>query len=947
LKRILTTLIILFIFATIGSAALSGAPSGLSATVSGSQIDLSWTGSTTDTNGTVFYKLFRDTNPGVTTGDANIAFTTSTSFSDTNAVAGTTYYYSVLAHDTNDVSESSLSNEDNATIPVDSTPPTTSITDVNGDTSAPYWARTTQAVSLVIDAGESGTECKWSDTNWGVTAYSGLGAVCTTSGNAATCDLGTRSETTSTNITTYYNCKDSSDNATGGLQLDFGNDATAPTGAISSSASNDTVTVTYSGSDAHSGTAKFEVKADSGSWVDKGSSGGSHTFNNQSNGDHTYYLRVTDNSGNTFETSTSQNVDYTSSSGAPTGTPTISSPTHDEGEWTSDDEPEFDWSSVSNTDDYRYALNEEDDYTIDDGDDSTGTTREYNYGDLDDNIYWFHVAGCNSSGCGPTDHYKIKIDKTGPDVPTNIFGISQSDGSIYLSWDEPDDRPSGDNSGIKEYTVYRSKDNDFELRDPGVKKFTGIERTNFTDEDSSLVKGIAYYYRVQAFDNVDNEGVRSVDKKVLLSGGSCPLGIDINIPENVKAGELIIDITVSGGDLFKADIKVKMPGRGYETLSTNNEGTIFGETYQVPEEITGTGSILVQGEDIEENTCEKQMEFTVDSVKPEITIDSPAEGEKVGGQILIKVSASDADSGIEKVEAFVEGIRIGTLEKKDDFYEFSWNSNSKLNKTYKLEVSAQDKAGNKNVAEIEIEVYNMNEEIFIEKQGTFNTANLMTIFRNAGIKEELLSEAQTLFMENSPERKLLITRTDNGLKATIIITFKNSGQIKTLQLIEVIPKGVTNNADNIISDQQFSVVQQDPIIKFDLGEVANNKEVTIEYIVATGLTDQQANDVASQFDSYKAPPVLLEQSRQDPIEITPLSDILWIVFIIAAILIILLGGIGILGGGAFLFHRMKKNENGLKSEGLHTVYKGKTSGIGGLFKKEPEEKTGKFAWNDD
>ncbi|MFH1390829.1 MAG: Ig-like domain-containing protein, partial [Candidatus Diapherotrites archaeon] len=592
-------------------------------------------------------------------------------------------------------------------------------------------------------------------------------------------------------------------------------------------------------------------------------------------------------------------------------------------------------------------LNDTEDYTIDSGNDSTGTTREKNYSNREDGIVWFHLAACNSNGCSSTDHYKIKIDKTGPDVPTNIFGISQSDGSIFLSWDEPNDKPSGNNSGIREYNVYRSKDSGFEVNEPGVKKFTGIERTNYTDEDSSLVKGIAYYYRVQAIDNVGNEGVRSVDKKVLLSGGSCSLGINIDVPENVKAGELNIDISVSGGDLFDADIKVKMPGSGYETLSTNKEGARFEETYLVPEELSGTGSILVQGEDNEENTCEKQIEFTVDSVKPEITIDSPTEGEKVGGQVLIKVSADDSDSGIEKVEAFVEGIRIGTLEKKGDFYEVSWNSNSKLNKTYKLEVSAQDKAGNKTVAEIEIEVYNMNEEIFIEKNGSFNTSDLLTIFRNAGVKEELLSEAQTLFMENSPERKLLITKTDNGLKATIIITFKNSGQIKTLQLIEIIPKGVTNNADNIISDQQFSVVQQDPIIKFDLGEIANNKEVTVEYIAATGLTDQQANDVASQFDSYKAPPVLLEQSRQNPIEITPLSDILWIIFIIAAILIILLGGIGILGGGAFLFHRMKKNGNGLKSEGLHTVYKGKTSSLGGLFKKEPEEKSGKFAWNDD
>ncbi|MCR4336034.1 MAG: Ig-like domain-containing protein, partial [archaeon] len=690
---------------------------------------------------------------------------------------------------------------------------------------------------------------------------------------------------------------------------------------------------------------------ESGNLIKTESTKSTTTFSNTglTNGT-TYYFKIIaeDKSGNKSPNSEEKSAaPQVTQTGIPSK-PTIRSDTHTEDEWTTNDDPEFRWDSVSDTVDYRYALNDTEDYTVGTENDSTETTREKNYSNREDGIVWFHLAACNSSGCSSTDHYKIKIDKTGPDVATNIFGISQSDGSIFLSWDKSNDRPSGNNSGIAKYIVYRSKDSGFDINEPGVKKFTEITSTNYTDEDTSLVKGIAYYYRVQAIDNVGNEGIRSVEKKVLLSGGSCSLGITIDVPANVKAGELNIGITVSSGDLFDADIKVKMPGKGYETLSTKQEGRSFEEMYLVPEGTTGTGSVLVQGEDTEGNACEKQKEFTVDSVNPTIIIESPAEGEKAVGQILIRVTADDSGSGIEKVEAFVEGIRIGTLEKKGNFYEFSWNSNSKANGTYKLEVSAQDKAGNKAVAEAELEVHNINEEIFIEKQGTFNTANLMDLFKNAGIKEELLSEAQTLFMENSPERNLLITKTDDGLKVTIIITFKNSGNTKGLQLIEVIPKGVTNNANNIVSENPFTVVQQDPIIKFDLGEVANEKAVTVEYIAATGLTEQQANDVAVQFDSYKSPPVLLKQNIQDPVEITPLSDMLWIIFIVAVILVVLIGGIGILGGGAFLFHKMRKNSNsGLKSEGLHTVYKGKSGGFGDLFKKEPEDKKGKFAWNDD
>ncbi|MCR4368414.1 MAG: hypothetical protein NUV67_00740, partial [archaeon] len=317
---VLTALILSgMVFATI-----SGPPTGFFATVAGNQINLAWTGSTTDTNGTIYYKVFRDTNSGVSTADSNIAFTTSTSFSDTTVIAGTIYYYSALAFDTSDSSETALSNEDNATIPIDSTVPTISVADVNGDASAPYWARTSQGVKLNLGAGEGAVECKWSDSN--SATYAAFGTLCTTSGTSVSCDLGTRTPTTAANITTYYNCKDSMGNATGGIAVVFGNDYTSPTGSVSASVSENDATITYSASDAHSGITKIEVKRDSESYVDKGSSAsGTHVFSDLSNGSHAFTLRVTDIAGNSFETtSNSVSVDFNSAS-TNLGTPSISS----------------------------------------------------------------------------------------------------------------------------------------------------------------------------------------------------------------------------------------------------------------------------------------------------------------------------------------------------------------------------------------------------------------------------------------------------------------------------------------------------------------------------------------------------------------------------------------------------------------------------------------------
>ena len=61
-----------------------------------------------------------------------------------------------------------------------------------------------------------------------------------------------------------------------------------------------TVTITWSGSDSGSGIDKYEVKLDSGIWIDKGSVS-SHTFNGINAGSHTVYVRATDKAGNSRE----------------------------------------------------------------------------------------------------------------------------------------------------------------------------------------------------------------------------------------------------------------------------------------------------------------------------------------------------------------------------------------------------------------------------------------------------------------------------------------------------------------------------------------------------------------------------------------------------------------------------------------------------------------------
>jgi autotransporter-associated beta strand protein len=93
---------------------LPSAPTGLSATVfSGSQIDLSWTDTSTNESG---FKLMRKTGAGGTyTTIATVAPNT-TIFFDSGLNSGTTYFYRLVA--TNIAGDSGFSNEASATTPV-------------------------------------------------------------------------------------------------------------------------------------------------------------------------------------------------------------------------------------------------------------------------------------------------------------------------------------------------------------------------------------------------------------------------------------------------------------------------------------------------------------------------------------------------------------------------------------------------------------------------------------------------------------------------------------------------------------------------------------------------------------------------------------------------------------------------------------------------------------
>ena len=820
--------------------------------------------------------------------------------------SGEKSYNAIICDDTSQCS-SPQAGTFTITAAADITAPAAAVKDVNGDTSAPYWATTDQAVKLTINIGEASGECKWSDTNWGATAYADAGTACTTSGNDSTCELGAKAQTTSAGNTVYFNCKDSAGNATGGIAASYGVDYTKPVPSISSiSVSGTSVTVNYTASDPNSGIAKYEVSINSGSFVDRGTAT-SHEFTGVSNGDHNFTVRATDNAGNFASVSEIRTVN--SNSSAVGSIPDLNSATHRQDVWVSNSSPQFTWGTASNATKYRYML-DTNSGTVPDSSNET-TDRSKSYTGISDGERYFHVRACNAANdCGATSHYRIRIDTTAPGPVSDISGFSQSNGSIYISWGEPDDE-----SGIREYTIYRNifgkvGSRDFVPSDPGIKKFTGITNEFYTD-NNGLAKDQVYYYRIQSVDNALNQGSMSGVVQIQNSGSSCTLDITSNMPQYVGAGNIDLKITIGGGNISNATLRLKLPGQDVQKTLENQGGALIQKTIAIPDGISGTGYIEIEGRAPNGAACKKQIEFTVDSQNPTISIIAPEAGIALGGPVKILASAGDSGSGIESVKATVDGKDIGNLTLSGSNYELAWNSGSVSAGTHTLVITATDKAGNSASSQQEILALGGGGNVFLRKEFSYDASSIEDLLKGAGVRDEFIAPATKLISENGPKRTLLITKSGAEFSVQILLSVRNTGSGKVLSLIEVIPKDVIGNARDIESENDFSIIQGDPIIKFNLGEIGTGETAGVSYIVGSGLSQEEANKIADGFDSFTAPPIILEGEAADAIESTQTSDWIFWVFIAAVGLIVMLIIIVVLGGGAFLLHRHLKGDAGM------------------------------------
>ncbi|GEM_PF-6103101 len=417
----------------------------------------------------------------------------------------------------------------------------------------------------------------------------------------------------------------------------------------------DTITVTWTGSDNLSGIAYYEIRRNGGSWSNV-EDDTEYTYHGLSDGEHDVEVRATDNVGNyaidmvnfTIDT-VSPEVDIT----APEEDEifTVSNVTL---EWTGSDE-------TTGIDHYEVKI---------DGDDwiDVGNDTDYTFIDIDDGDRTVEVRAWDKAGNTQTDVVNFTVDTTPPDVDITVpeegevFDVNE----VTVEWTGSDET-----TGIDHY----------EIR---INEGSWIEKGTETDHTFTSLEDGEHIAEIRAWDNAGNQQIQAVNFTVDTTSPD----VEIIIPdEDEILSESDVTVEWTGSDDISgiAYYEVKIDGGNW-----TNVGMDINHTFENLED--GNRTVEVRAWDNASNNDTDIVTFIVDATPPDIEITAPEDGKPFDtDSVTVEWTGSDETTGIAYYEVKIDG---------GDWTNVSMDTNHTFEDLedgdHTVEVRAWDEAGNNN-----------------------------------------------------------------------------------------------------------------------------------------------------------------------------------------------------------------------------------------------------------
>ena len=145
----------------------------------------------------------------------------------------------------------------------------------------------------------------------------------------------------------------------------------------------------------------------------------------------------------------------------------------------------------------------------------------------------------------------------------------------------------------------------------------------------------------------------------------------------------------------------------------------------------------------------------------------------------------------------------------------------------------------------------------------------------AGASETAIEKASQAVGKTTVSRTITVEKITNNTtgeityKTTMTISVTNPGKKKMqkIKVIENIPKSVALSASEIKSNTEFTVIEDDPIIQFEIDEVSSGNTKTISYTVDneidTATANQMTTPIVLEFQEVELPVDLCEEKNCD------------------------------------------------------------------------------------
>ena len=632
-----------------------------------------------------------------------------------------------------------------------------------------------------------------------------------------------------------------------------------------------------------------------------------------------YYYAVTstDSAGNESPISNVDSAEPAASGSSRNVTVNSSSHTN-ESAWYSDNSADFSWNSVSGATFY-YKFNSTSDSSVSSSDkDNQTTSTTVNSLTKTDGIWYFHLIACtSSSNCGSIDHYTARIDTAPPDKVTNATATATTNGTVTLKWTASADKGSGNKSGIDHYDIYRWRETGFQLSTN--RRIGDTETTAFTDDDSSLVDATTYFYKIAPVDAAGNTGeaiqVQATIKKSGSGESNCSVEAEFSHSGFVPAEKFDLVIT-SDGNMVDPALTIRLPKSGkVEPISEKVDDRKITATIEFGENNKGEKpEISLTFEDSDGEACAIGITPEIDAGKPSIEWIGPENDSEIElATAKLKVNASDSESSVSVKFYYKKGSSFVELEgeQSTDGNETTLEGIEISDAAGELEIKAlaTDEAGNISEASIKVKVKG-GESVYKKESYSFSSLKVTTMLEQAGLDKGLIDEAKKNIAAGKVKRELEITESDGAYNASVNISLTNSSdEDKEYKIVEFIPKSFARNASEIESENEFSIVQADPVIEFAPQVIKAGETLSISYSLKESLTKDEADALISNkvIQGFAAPPVPLNADTEVKLSGLGSGGITLIVVVIAIIVIFIIGAAIVVGGGLLLHRKFSRH----------------------------------------